>query len=59
MSELRLAVKYLPRWLPGTSFLDYGEMGYKQIDNFVTRPFEHVKREMVCCNSKIVPLLTT
>lgn len=41
-------VRYLPRWLYGMSFLDDGQAGRKQIDKFVTRPFEHVKRQMVC-----------
>lgn len=47
------AVKHIPRWVPGTSFLDLGAVGYKQIENFVTRPFEHVKREMVRYTSNI------
>ena len=42
-----IVVKSLPRWLPFTSFHKMGDYGRQQIYNFVTRPFEHVKKELV------------
>lgn len=42
------SVKYLPSWLPFIKFHDDAKRGREQIANFVARPFEHVKREMVC-----------
>ena len=38
------AVKYLPSWLP---FQKTGRQGKEMIERLVTKPFEHVKHEIV------------
>ena len=38
-------MRYLPSWLP---FHRAAKKGRDMIDELVTKPFEHVKREMVC-----------
>ncbi|KAH9918271.1 cytochrome P450 [Fomitopsis serialis] len=44
--DLIPALKFIPPWLPFTSFLREAEAGRRQIYDFVTRPFEYVKRHM-------------
>ncbi len=38
-------MKHLPSWLP---FHQEAKKGRDMIDELVTKPYEHVKREMVC-----------
>lgn len=41
-------VKHLPRWVPYTTFHQIGDFGRDLITRFVTRPFDHVERTLVC-----------
>lgn len=41
------SVKHLPKWTPFVSFKREAESYRKQITDFVRRPFEHVKADMV------------
>jgi hypothetical protein len=43
-----IAVKHLPEWLPGTSFLRKAKVWRAKMLEFVDKPFNYVKESMVC-----------
>ncbi|EMD36399.1 hypothetical protein CERSUDRAFT_84543 [Gelatoporia subvermispora B] len=44
--DLLPSLQHIPEWAPGGSFHKEARRGFWQIYNFVTRPFEHVKKQM-------------
>nr|BAK09431.1 cytochrome P450 [Postia placenta] len=51
MVDIVPMLRYIPTWLPFVSFHRQAQLGRKLLDDWVTRPFEHVKRQMECGNA--------
>jgi len=42
-------VRYIPSWLPGTSFQRYAKRISKTIEDMAQLPYDYAKKQIVCC----------